>query len=108
MRSRKINIITDDRFYDANKTLKCLARKFIACGGQVKHFQAIESEDLSKLSVYFDRSSPTVLLHETYYNIIYYFGTRGREWFRNLREDRFIFDKDSEGLDIVSFNEGKI
>lgn len=108
MRSRKINIISDDQFFDVNATLKCLARKFIVNGGQASHFHAIESEDLEVLSNYFDRSNPVVLLQETYYNIIYYFGTRGREWFRNIKEEDFIFSKDSNGQDIVRFNEGKM
>ena len=108
MRLRKLNIITDDRFYEANIALKCLARKFIKNGGKSKHFQAIEAEDLTKLSEYFSRSDPTVLLHETYYNIIYYFGTRGREWYRNLKVSDFIIEEDSEGSEIVKFTEGKI
>ena len=73
-----------------------------------KHFQAIEAEDLTKLSEYFSRSDPTVLLHETYYNIIYYFETRGREWYRNLKVSDFIIEEDSEGSEIVKFTEGKI
>uniref|UniRef100_A0A1I8FY32 Core-binding (CB) domain-containing protein n=1 Tax=Macrostomum lignano TaxID=282301 RepID=A0A1I8FY32_9PLAT len=68
MSTRRINILTDDAFYASNTTLKSMGRIFIARGGRARHFQSIEPVDLKRLSDYFDRKSPEVLLHEVYYN----------------------------------------
>lgn len=108
MTTRRINILVGDEFLQSNRTLKAMARTFIAAGGRPGHYQAIETTDLERLSRYFDRSSPESLQHEVFYNIVYYFGNRGREWCRALSEESFRFEIDSDGCDVVHFVAGKI
>uniref|UniRef100_A0A1I8GNC8 DUF3504 domain-containing protein n=1 Tax=Macrostomum lignano TaxID=282301 RepID=A0A1I8GNC8_9PLAT len=108
MKNRGINIISDGRFYSANQMLKAGGRLFFARGGRVDHFQAMEPSDLQKLGDYFERSTPTRLLLETYYNVVFYFGTRGREWLRDLRVDSFEFDKAPDGREIVRLREKRV
>lgn len=50
-------------------------------------YQPIEVEDMAKLDVYFDRSTPKRLQHEVFFLILYHFGFRGREWIRNLTKE---------------------
>lgn len=90
MRTRGINIIEDKNFAKANLQLKATAAMFIKEGGSVMRFCALETVDLEKLRVYFDRSNPTKLQHEMYYVLAVHFGLRGREWFRKLTTDSLI------------------
>lgn len=105
MRLRGINIISDSTFYTANSTLKLVAKNFFLAGGAVKHYEEIDPVDLRLLGAYFDRSTPTRLLHELFYSIVYYFGTRGREWYRGLNVNSFIFDHAPDGTEIVRLRE---
>uniref|UniRef100_A0A1I8J247 Reverse transcriptase domain-containing protein n=1 Tax=Macrostomum lignano TaxID=282301 RepID=A0A1I8J247_9PLAT len=57
--------------------------------GRIRHYDAIESEDLMKLASYFDRSTPARLQEDVYFNIIFYYGNRGREWLRGLTANSF-------------------
>lgn len=49
-------------------------------------YQPIEKEDLAKLDTYFDRSTPSRLQQEVFFNIVFHNGFRGREWIRNLKK----------------------
>lgn len=89
LHKRGWNIIADKEFTKANSMLRTTAALFVKNGGSVKQFSAIESEDLQRLSVYFDRSSPKVLQQEVYFVIVMHFGLRGREWLRRLGVDSF-------------------
>ena len=90
MKLRAIDVINDKAFHAANLTMKSICNAFLRSGGRVKHYDAIESDDLKKLGKHFDRSNPVRLQEEVYINIIYYYGNRGREWMRGLRFDFFV------------------
>uniref|UniRef100_A0A1I8FV66 Reverse transcriptase domain-containing protein n=1 Tax=Macrostomum lignano TaxID=282301 RepID=A0A1I8FV66_9PLAT len=57
--------------------------------GRIRHYDAIESEDLMKLASYFDRSTPARLQEDVYFNIIFYYDNPGREWLRGLTANSF-------------------
>ncbi|PAA47531.1 hypothetical protein BOX15_Mlig018289g4 [Macrostomum lignano] len=106
MKLRAIDIINDKAFHAANLTMKSICNAFLRSGGRVKHYDAIESDDLKKLGKYFDRSNPVRLQEEVYFNIIYYYGNRGREWLRGLRFDRFCEKRLANGLYAIELVQG--
>uniref|UniRef100_A0A1I8GLR6 ANK_REP_REGION domain-containing protein n=1 Tax=Macrostomum lignano TaxID=282301 RepID=A0A1I8GLR6_9PLAT len=79
-----LNIIAHEAFHSANLMVKNVCNAYLKSGGRVQHYEAIESDDLVKLASYFDRSNPTRLQEEVYFNVLFYFGNRGREWLRGL------------------------
>ncbi|PAA67526.1 hypothetical protein BOX15_Mlig005367g7 [Macrostomum lignano] len=84
MKLRGLNIIAHEAFHSANLMVKNVCNAYLKSGGRVQHYEAIESDDLVKLASYFDRSTPTRLQEEVYFNVLFYFGNRGREWLRGL------------------------
>lgn len=95
------NIIDDKEFYNANQVLKAMVKRNKEEGGTSKHFDAIESADISTLASYFDRQNPDTLKEEVYFCIVYYLGTRGREWIRYLKKSNIIIQHDSSGCEYV-------
>lgn len=98
------NIIRDIEFTSPNLILKAMGKKFFEQGGNIKHFDAIENADLTKLSEYFDRSTPEKLQEEVYFIIEYFLGTRGREWIRHLKRRNIMFHTDSNGINFVEID----
>uniref|UniRef100_A0A1I8G3L1 CCHC-type domain-containing protein n=1 Tax=Macrostomum lignano TaxID=282301 RepID=A0A1I8G3L1_9PLAT len=89
MKLRGLNIIAEPAFHAANLMVKHVCNAYLKSGGRIRHYDAIESEDLMKLASYFDRSTPARLQEEVYFNIIFYYGNRGREWLRGLTANSF-------------------
>ena len=56
---------------------------------------------MKKLSAYFDRQSPEKLMEEVSLSIIYYLGTRGREWIRFLKKENVTTKTDTKGLEYI-------
>ena len=67
-------------------------------------YPAIEDKDFQKIKNYFDRSSGEVLQQEVIFNLIYYFGFRGRETLPQLDRRSFSFCRDSDDLEYVCLN----
>ena len=67
-----------------------------------KTYEPITESDMTKLGEYFDRSSHLVLQDEVLFNLIFYFGLRGRENLRALKKDTFEVEVDSDGKEYVS------
>jgi hypothetical protein len=81
--NRNVNILTGDDFRRANGVLKAMIKKFLVSGQKkIDLYPRITSNDMSLLRQYFDRSTNKRLQEEIIFNIILYFGFRGRE---NLR-----------------------
>ena len=99
--SLKVNIMEDREFIGPNNVLKGMMKQFMEQGGGTKQFEAIEENDLLKIRVYFDRSSPTKLQEEVYFTIEYFLGTRGREWLRYLRKESICIKEDSKGKESI-------
>lgn len=104
--NRPVNLCTDSAFISSNKMLKVMVGKFIKEGGKIQHFSPIERTDLDKLSKYFDRSTPKSLQDEIIFNIIYYFGQRGRENIRMLKRSDFRIETSSTGSRFVDIKVG--
>jgi hypothetical protein len=77
--NRIIDIVEGKVFTAANTMIKVMGTNFLRSGGHTTSFAAIEDGDLRKISAYFDRSTPTKLQEEVAFNLLYYFGERGRE-----------------------------
>ena len=91
----------DKEFIGANQVLKGMIKQFMEQGGDKNQFEAIEENDLQKMRVYFDRSTPSKLQEEVYFTIEYFLGTRGREWLRYLRKNSIIIKEDSKGKEYI-------
>jgi site-specific recombinase XerD len=99
--NRQFNIMQDKNFLSANNMLKSKIGESIQSGQTVNHFPSIEDADQQKLALYFDESTPAILQQEIWYNILYYFGNRGREGIRELKVNDFDFAIDSNGKEYV-------
>ena len=45
---------------------------------------------MDKLQLYFNRTTPQRLQDEFFFNLLYHFGFRGREWLRSLDKSSII------------------
>jgi len=95
--NRPINILKDQEFNRANGMIKTMIGKWLREGQKSKRYDAIEKGDLMKIRNYFDRSCPVTLQHEIWFNMMYYFGFRGRETIAQLNMDSFDIRKDDTG-----------
>ena len=86
--NRPMDIIRDTQFRSANNMLKVVGTLYLRNGGRTRSYRSIQDADLQKLSRYFDRSGPQRLQEEVAYNILYYYGERGREAFQQLDRER--------------------
>ena len=100
---RNVNILNGDNFRRANACLKAMIGHYLKSGQQRgKTYEPITESDMTKLGEYFDRSSHLVLQDEVLFNLIFYFGLRGRENLRALKKDTFEVEVDSDGKEYVS------
>jgi hypothetical protein len=86
--NRPMDIIRDTQFRSANNMLKVVGTLYLRNGGRTRSYRSIQDADLQKLSRYFDRSGPQRLQEEVAYNVLYYYGERGREAFQQLDRER--------------------
>ena len=103
---KDVNIISDHCFERSNRMLATMVQKF-KTSNQTKNreaYPAIEKTDLLKMMEHFDRSNGEVLQQEVIFNLIYYFGFRGRETMPLLDKSSFSIQKDSDGREYVSLN----
>lgn len=94
-----INIITNEEFSQSNRMLKSMVAKY-KTSGQAKpaeSFPAIQTEDMKAIRAYFDRSNFKILQQEIIFNMIYFFGLRGRETLPLLSKESVICEIDSNG-----------
>ena len=94
-----VNIISDPVFYHSNKMLKAMVAKY-KLSGQCKAntgYPLIEKPDMQKIRQYFDRSTPEILQEEIMFNLIYYFGLRGRETLPQLTKNSIVCETSSDG-----------
>ena len=97
--NRKIDIINDQTFSRSNRILKLQVGKWLKENGTEnrRQYEAIQETDMKLLQSFFDKSTPTVLQLECCFNIVYYFGFRGRETLRDLTISSIGFDTDASG-----------
>ena len=110
---RSIDIMQDQDFLQANKVFNRRLRDNKEKGLDVSHAcKPIEKTDLEKLFDEYSlpgvRSSNTeVLLHKTFFDIIYYTGHRGKEGLRNLKKSSFEIKIGPDGNEYIemTYNE---
>ena len=95
--NRNINILHGDNFMRANSVLKSMVGLYLRSNQEKrKEFDAISPTDMTKLTRYFDRSTHRRIQEEVIFNVIYFFGMRGRENLRSLKRDTFAIFTDGE------------
>ena len=100
--NRQVDIIDGQDFKMANTTLKASIAVYLKKNSRSdRGTKAIDEEDLRLLSAYFDRSTPERLQHEVFYDFLYYFGYRGREWLRDITRDSVKVCTDGCGREYV-------
>ena len=93
--NRKVNIINDDQFNEANMIFKGVqvhAKK--ADRGSRHHTPPITDEDMERLALYFNidqvrRPNPSIIQRNVIFNIIYYLCRRGQENLYEMTKDWF-------------------
>jgi integrase len=87
----EINILTDPEFAQSNRMLRTMVAKY-KTSGQKKpsEFDAIQKNDMIILRQYFDRSSPKILQQEVLFNLMFFFGLRGRETIPQLTKSSVV------------------
>ncbi len=91
LESRNRSILGNPEYAILDKTVKACIAAHLREPRETRHqYDAIEPEDMEKLGEYFNRSTPSRLLWEVFFLIIYHFGFRGREWLRNLTKKSII------------------
>lgn len=100
--NRTINIVHGDDFRRANGVLKAMIGAYLRSGQRKsKSYEAISPNDMDKLSSYFDRSSNKKIQEEVLFNVIYFFGLRGRENLRDLKRSTFACKTDENGNEYI-------
>ena len=110
---RTIDLMQDQEFLQANRVFTGRMQDNKEKGLDVsKPRIPIEKEDLEKLfNVYFlpglHKGDTEVLLHKTFFDIIYYTGRHGKEGLRNLCKSSFVVKTASDGVEYIqmTFNE---
>ena len=75
-----------------------MVRKYLQSGQcKADKFSQISADDMKKIRQYFDRSSALILQQEVLFNILLYFGLRGRESLRWLTPSVFAVKEDAKG-----------
>ena len=105
MNRTDLNIITDKEFAQANRMLKSMVAKYKHSHQEkIDKFPAIEESDMHRIREYFDRSDPQVLQFEVMFNIMYYFGLRGRETLPFLTKESFTITSNDDGRRFIKLS----
>lgn len=101
----EINIIEQVEFKQSNRMLCTMIAKFKNSGQKKEStYEVIQTEDMMKIRAYFDRSNGEILQREIMFNLIYYFGLRGRETLPKLTKDSIICKTSSTGKRYLALN----
>lgn len=91
-------LTSDPEFKESNKTFSANIKELKRQGqGGVDHYPPIEKEDLVKLYDYFDLDNNIKLQEKVFFDIVLYFGRRGRENIQNLKISDFAATTDTTG-----------
>ena len=103
--NRNVDILHGEDFRRANAVLKAMVGVYLK-SGQTKQrkYNPIQPADMEKLNAFFDRSNDRRIQQEVLFNLIYYFGLRGRENLRFLKTDTFSVKCDSDSREYISLD----
>lgn len=94
----QIDIINDPEFKESNTTFCANVKELKRQGqGGVDHYPPIEKEDLLKLYNYFDLDNNIKLQEKVFFDVVLYFGRRGRENIHTLKISDFAATTDTAG-----------
>ena len=100
--NRLIDIINGNDFKRANGVLRAMVGKYLkSTQTKATQYEAINEDDMTKITQYFKRNDLKVLQDEITFNCIYYFGLRGRENLRSLKYSSFEVKTDDSGSKYV-------
>lgn len=103
--NRIVNIIDDKDFVRANNMLKTMIGRYLKeSRSETKVTPAIQPGDMKKLSEYFDKSNPKILQEEVWFDLMLFFGLRGRETVRQLRKESISIESDADGMKFARIN----
>ena len=104
---RRIDIIADIEFYEANEMFKCVLKVNKSQRlGEIESKEAITDDDMIKLNEHFTRNmlskpnAQNLQLMMIFY-IIFQFGRRSRENLRKMKKNTFQLGKDPDGRQFV-------
>lgn len=101
-----VNIIGSETYKQANRMLKTMVVQFKKSGQEKRNFfPAIEKSDMIRIRQSFDRRTPETLQREIQFNLMWYFGLRGRETLPQLNRNSFKIEVSSTGKRYVAFNQ---
>ena len=108
--NRKINISNDVAFKQANNVFKGQLKTLKIQGmDKTQHKSSISDSDLKTLQQHFSqcKHTPKCLQDKVLFDILFFFGRRGREGLRNFKTDSFVFQKDGSEREYatLSYNE---
>jgi len=105
---RRVNIVNGEDFKEANNMLKCKIGQHLKANGSSSNSSvSINGEDLKKLGHYFNRSDATRLQEEVFFNFLYHFGYRGREWIRDIKVSSIRIHQDQNNVEFVEIMKPK-
>ena len=103
--NRNVDILHGNEFRRANSVLKAMVGQYLKSGqSKQRKFDPIQPGDMVKLNLFFDRSTDRRIQQEVLFNVIYFFGLRGRENLRFLKSDTFSIKCDSDSREYVSLD----
>ena len=92
-KDRKIDVISDQRFSEANQIFEAVLKVYKAVGkGAIKHKEPITEKDRQRLSDYFSRymaPDPLILQRMVQYNLMFYLCRRGCENLTHMPKGTF-------------------
>ena len=98
--SRVMNIVSGTAFKQANMVFKGQLRTLKIKGLDRTQYKVAMIENYLtcvRNHLKANMSSPRGLLNKVIFDILYFFGRRGREGLRQLKRDSFVFQRDGEG-----------
>lgn len=97
--NRKIIIMEDREFMRSNNILKAMIKLFMQSKTKEnEEYNCISEDDILKIRTYFDRSTTEILQKENLFNIVMFFGLRGRESLKTLQKSFFQLKVDENGM----------
>lgn len=108
--NKNVDILNGISFKAANNMLRTMIGRWMGTKKTAGEncYHALEKNDLVKLRNYFDRSTPEKLQQEVFFDIIYHFGFRGREWLRDLKKEDILIKKDDKGCDFIDLRRSSL
>ena len=105
--NKTYSIMTSAQFKQANNVFKGQL-KANRCSGldKTQHITAITDNDMTRIKTHLmhNTQTPKGLQDKVLFDILFFFGCRGREGLRDLKRDSFVFKVDGKGRGYACLN----